>query len=487
MTRRWATVAMGFAVLMVTQVTQGIAAQAPQSPPSGTTAQFAGETRDARLLAMRAYVWGYPLVRAAQLRQNLTLPADPLRTRPPSSPGAAINRFGHAHELGSPKMRQGVAPNADTLYSLAWLDMAGGPYVLETPDFGSRYYTFQMGQADSSTRQSLGQRTHGHLLPPVFIQGPGQHHRVPAGMVEVRSDQRYMMVAGRTLVAGPSDIPAVTALQQRIRLRRWEDYAAKRDVLPPVTAQGVLASGNAVTSPDLFLSMLGVVLRDWRPSAADRPLVESFRRIGLSTQDGYRPERLTPATRAAALLGIGDGEAAVRQKTFSLGRNVHGWSINNQGSVFGDDYLLRAAVAMDQIYVLPKEEALYPNARLDSDGQVLDGRNSYELRFAKGEVPPVQFFWSVTMYHAQGLMVDNPIGRYAIGDRTPSLIRDADGGVRILLQNAPPGDPDTVNWLPAPAGPFMLMLRLYGPAAAAQAGRWTPPAIVRRSDPNPHS
>jgi len=102
-------------------------------------------------------------------------------------------------------------------------------------------------------------------------------------------------------------------------------------------------------------------------------------------------------------------------------------------------------------------------------------------------VPPVQFFWSVTMYHAQGLMVDNPIGRYAIGDRTPSLIRDADGGVRILLQNAPPGDLDTVNWLPAPAGPFMLMLRLYGPAAAAQAGRWTPPAIVRRSDPHLHS
>jgi len=488
MMRRWTIAVAGVAVLALPHGTIAAVRQADATADVVTSASlFTGETRDPRRLAMRAYVWGYPLMRAAQLRQNLTLPADPLRVRPPSSPGAAINRLGHAHELGSPKMRQGVAPNADTLYSLAWLDMAGGPYVLETPDFGTRYYTFQMGQADSSTRQSLGQRTHGHQLPPVFIQGPGQHHRVPAAMVGVRSDQRYMMVAGRTLVSGPADIPAVTDLQRRMTLRRWQDHAAGRDILPPVNPQRMLATGTAVTSPDVFLTMLGVVLRDWRPAASDRALVASFARIGLSPRYGYRPDRLSPATRAKALLGVRDGETAVRQKTFLLGRNVAGWSINNQGSVFGDDYLLRAAVAMDQIYVLPRGEALYPNARLDADGRVLDGRNSYELRFAKGEAPPVRFFWSVTMYHAEGLMVDNPIGRYTIGDRTPSLIREPDGSVRILLQHAAPADPTKVNWLPAPAGPFMLMLRLYGPDAAAQTGRWTPPAIVRRPPDVPNS
>ena len=461
-------------------------AREPQTAPHPTAAVdanvFEGGSQDPRRLAMRAYVWGYPLVRAAQLRQNLTLPADPLRVRPPSSPGAAMNRFGHARELGSPKMRQGVAPNADTLYSLAWLDMDGGPYVLTAPDFGARYYTFQMGQADSSTRQSLGQRTHGGQLPPVFIQGPGQHRPVPAGMVEVRSSQRYLMIAGRTLVAGAADIPAVADLQRRIRLSRWQDYAARRDVLPPVAVQRVLRTGVAVTSPDVFLEMLGVVLRDWRPSAADRALVESFRHIGLSVRNGYRPESVTADARAAALLGVKDGESAVRRKTFALGRNVEGWSINTAGSVFGDDYLLRAAVAMDQIYVLPKEEALYPNARLDADGRVLDGRNSYTLRFANGDAPPVRFFWSVTMYHAAGLMVDNPIGRYAIGDRTPSLVHEPDGSIRIVIQNARPAGSDRVNWLPAPAGPFMLMMRLYGPGRAAQTGRWTPPAIVRRAD-----
>ena len=374
-------------------------------------------------------------------------------------------------------MRQGVAPNADTLYSLAWLDMAGGPYVLETPDFGKRYYTFQMGQADSSTQQSLGQRTHGHQLPPVFIQGPGQHHRVPASMVGVRSDQRYMMVAGRTLVSGPADVPAVTDLQRRMTLRRWQDYAAKRDILPPVTPQRRLITGTAVTNPDVFLSMLGVVLRDWRPTASDRALVASFARIGLSPRDGYRPDRLSPATRAAALLGVTDGEAAVRQKTFSLGHSVAGWGINTQGSVFNGDYLLRAAVAMDQIYVLPTEEALYPNARTDGSGRELDGRKSYVLRFAKAQLPPVKSFWSATMYFAKGLLVPNSIARYSIGDRTPGLAYERDGSLELVMQHDRPKD-STVNWLPTPDAPFMLMLRLYNPEAAVLDRRWTPPAIT---------
>ena len=439
---------------------------------------FGTRTQDPRLIGMRAFVWGYPLVRAAQLRQNLTLPDDPLRPRPASSPGAPINRFGHARELGSPRMRQGVAPNNDTLYSLAWLDMADGPFVLETPDFGDRYYTFQMGQADSSTEQSLGRRTHGSKLPPLFIRSPGHPRPVPPGMIEVRSSQRYLMIAGRVLVRGAADIDAVDALQRRVRLRRWEDYRQGRDVLPPISPQRRVSTAPFAADPGAFLTALGEVLRDWRASAEDAELVRSFARIGLSTKDGYRPERLPAGVRAASLRGVADGEAAVRRKTFALGRNVRGWSINNEGSIFGSDHLLRAAVAMDQIYVLPREEALYPNARLDSEGRVLDGRNAYELHFSKEELPPVRFFWSATMYHAAGLMVDNPINRYSIGDRAPGLIREPDGGVRILIQNAAPAKPEAVNWLPAPAGPFMLMLRLYGPLPAAQSGAWSPPGIV---------
>jgi hypothetical protein len=205
---------------------------------------FTGETQDPYRLALRAYVWGYPLVRAAQNRQNVTLPADPSRVRPRTAAGAPINRIGHAQELSTPETRLGVAPNNDTLYSLAWLDLNDGPFVFETPDFGARYYVFQMGQADSSTDRA--------------------------------------------------------------------------------------------------------------------------------------------------------------------------------------------------------------NARLDTAGHVLDGRNSYELRFDKDHLPPVDAFWSVTMSYAKGFMVPNPIARYAIGDRTPGLRRDPDGGIRILIQHARPVDPKAVNWLPRP-------------------------------------
>ena len=440
---------------------------------------FAGETRDPYRLAMRAYVWGYPLVRAAQIRQNMTVPSDPFRVRPPTAPGAPINRMGHARNLATPELRDGVAPNNDTLYNLAWLDMNEGPFVLTTPDFGSRYYTFQMGQADSSTDLALGQRTHGRQLPPVFIQGPDGDQRVPSDMVEVRSKQRYLMIAGRILVDGPQDLPVVHALQDGIKVRRFADYSAGRDVPPPVSTQRLLSSAaDRERSPLQFLEMLGTVMRDWRVAPQDVALVRSFAAIGLTTQHGFRPERLPDATRQALARGLADGEASVRRKTFMLGKRVNGWGINYSGSQFGQDYLLRAAVAMDQIYVLPAAEALYPNARTDVSGKPLDGRNSYILRFAKDQLPRVDAFWSATMYFAKGLMVPNPIQRYAIGDRTTGLTTASDGSLEIVMQHDRPRDPN-VNWLPTPDEPFMVMLRLYRPQAAARMGTWTPPGITQ--------
>ena len=441
---------------------------------------FGGETTDPYMLALRAYIWGYPLVRAAQIRQNTTLPEDPFRIRPASAPGAAINRLGHAAKLATPAMKQGVAPNNDTLYSLAWLDLAAGPFVLEMPDFGRRYYTVQFGQADSSTEQALGQRTHGGQLPPVMIQGPGQHLAVPAHMVSVRASQRYMMIAERTLVANASDLPAVHDLQKRMRLRRWRDYASGVDIASPVTGQRpLMAHDNPSPAPLQFLEMLGNVLADWVPDRQERSLIASLAPIGLTIERGFRVGRLSSRARDEIARGLRDGEAAVRAKTFTFGDNVNGWSVNYRGSVFGDDYLLRAAVAMDQIYVLPAEEALYPNARSDGSGNVLDGRYSYLLRFDGDAPPPVDAFWSLTMYFARGLMVPNAASIYSIGDRTDGLVRNADGSIDVLIQNARPAGSEKVNWLPAPAEPFMVTMRLYRPRASARDGSWKPPPIRR--------
>jgi hypothetical protein len=473
---RWALLAT-LPAFLVTSVSA--AAQQHASRPAEQANLFAGETQDPYLLGLRAYIWGYPLVRAAQIRQNMTLPSDPFQARPLTAPGAPINRMGHARKLATPELRVGVAPNNDTLYNLAWLDLNDGPFVMTTPDFGARYYTFQMGQADSSTDVALGQRTHGAQLPPVFIQGPGKMQRVPAGMVQVRSSQRYLMIAGRILVDGPDELPAVHALQDRIRILRWVDYVRGRNVPAPVSAQRLLpepASGSG--SPLQFLEMLGTVLRDWRAYPQEAALVRSFARIGLTARDGFRADRLSPSTRAALARAMADGEANVRGKTLTLGQRVNGWGINYGGARFGQDYLLRAAVAMDQIYVLPATEALYPNARTDAGGKPLDGRKSYVLRFAKGQQPPVDAFWSATMYYAKGFMVPNPVHRYAIGDRTEGLTIAPDGTLEIVMQHDRPRDANT-NWLPTPDEPFMVMLRLYRPREAARTGAWTPPAITQ--------
>jgi hypothetical protein len=444
-----------------------------------TTAEiFAGRADDPYTLAVRAYVWGYPLVSSAGLRHALTNPADPFARRPPTSPGAALNHLGLQKQLSDPRTL-GLGVNVDTLYALAWLDLADAPFVLETPDFGGRYYTFQMAQADTSAEDSFGQRTHGAQLPPLFIHGPGYEGTVPEGMVGVRSNSRYLLVAGRILVdpATPGDSDRVHALQRQIRLRPAPDEVASSG--PP--AQRPLLDPNRRIDPALsFLERLGNVLRDFDTQPSEIELLRSLARIGLTTRGGFDPGSLSAEATAELARGLRDGAAIVRAKSLNLGLNVNGWTINYQGPRFGTDWLLRAGVVLDQRNVTVPEEALYPLGRVDSDGAALDGANAYRIRFPPGELPPVGAFWSITIYDDAGRLFANPIDRYAIGDRTPGLMRNRDGSLDILIQNTQPAS-GPCNWLPAPAGRFYLMLRLYIPAPQILDGTWKPPAIGRRS------
>lgn len=433
---------------------------------------------DYRRLAAEAYVWGYPLIRSAQLRQNMTLPEDPLRARPATTAGAPINRLGHARQLATPETRQGVAPNNDTLYSLAWIDTAAGPFVFEAPDFGARYYTFQMGQADTSTDLALGQSTHGAQLPPIFILGPGQDHPVPPGMIGVGASQRYFMLAGRTLVRDAEDFAEVWKLQDRMRLRTWEDYRASRDREPPIMPQVPIERREPPTDdPAAFLGMLGTVLEDWRPAGADRRIVRSLAPLGLAPGRPFDPRCVPSAALPGIAQGLASARAAIEQRTRELGTNANSWSVNYRGAAFDHDLLLRAAVAMDQVYVLPAREAIYMIAKRDSQGRTLDGRASYVLRFDADALPPADAFWSATIYYAKGFLVANPAGRYSIGDRTPGLLRGADGSIAIRLQHRAPAD-GGANWLPVPAEPFTVMLRIYRPGEDVMNRKWLPPAIV---------
>ncbi|WP_380879465.1 hypothetical protein ACFB49_22390 [Sphingomonas sp. DBB INV C78] len=452
-------------------VAPGAASAAISIEATTTAAIFDGATSDAHDLAVRAYVWGMPLVQAARIRLARTSSKGA-----PSFPPAPLNQFGHATRLVDPSWRGGVGPNNDTLYSLAWIDLSQGPLVLETPDFGKRYYTFQLGLADSSTEFSPGQRTHGAKLPPVLIYGSNYQGPVPDGMLGQRIATRYALIAGRFLVDGEEDVAAVRKLQSGIHLRPLN---GSQVAPPPQRPLPAVPPGDADLS---FLYQLGAVLKDWTVPPQDGALVASFATIGLTSNQGFDPGQLEPAMRAEIARGLADGAEIVRRKSLHLGENVNGWTINYQGARLGSDYLLRAGVAKDQIFVTLPEEALYPIARADADDRPLDGRNAYEIVFPRNQLPPADAFWSITLYGDDGYMVANPIERYSIGDRTRGLTYSDDGSLTITLQHEQPEAARQSNWLPTPDGPFYLMMRLYIPRSDALTKAWVPPAIVRADD-----
>lgn len=441
----------------------------PVENEAGATTE---ELRELREIAQETYVWGYPLVEAARIRLVSTSGQEPNSAKLT----APIHSFAHGRVLANPDTKIGVGPNNDTLYSLIWMDLEEGPFVFEAPDFGSRYYTFSLNQADSASPDSLGQRTHGGKLPPLFIHGPRFTGTVSEGMLAVEATTRYFELAGRTLVRGEDDYPVVHALQDSMYLTRYEDWREGREAVPAPAEQRPLDDPSLeVPGKLVFLENLGQVLKDWWVRDEDRSAIDRASAIGLGT-DGFDPAKLDAAQTQAVIAGLEAGMAEVLEASRKLGTQAAGWTTNYSGARFDEDWLLRAAVAKDQIYVAVPEEAIYPIARTDAQGEALNGVNDYRIVFSQGERPPVGAFWSITLYDDHGIMVSNSINRYSIGDRTGNLKTTADGETVIVLSAQRPAAKD-VNWLPAPEGPFYLMMRLYIPAETILDGTWQPPAV----------
>lgn len=425
-------------------------------------------------LAELLQVWAYPLVFAQRMRLNFTQPLDPDGPRPATSAGARAGRLGHQRRLAGPDLAVGVAPNVDTLYSVAWLDLGGGEREVVLPDPGDRYLSLQVGCADTTSPLVISRRTHGDRLPPVRV-GRGVPTVTSEGdRIRVSTPARWAMVVARTgVVPGdPADLAAAHAVQDGIRLvpaRAGEP--AEPPPRPVDVALTHIARQEEILQPREFAIALTAVLDDHAAvvPAGVAAAIRACDLAGLATGSAERAR-----TRGVAD-GLRQGYDAIRSRVGDLGRTVNGWSVNDRGAQFGDDHLLRAAVAHAQIYVNPADEALYPVCETDADGMPLDGRaGPYRLEFPPGGLPPARAFWSLTMYHAEGLLVDNVLGRYAVGDRTPGLEPAADGSLRVEISASPPPS-GNANWLPAPDGPFRLMLRLYWP----ERRDWAPPPVVR--------
>ena len=451
------------------------------TPPNGSTDPIQAW---ADALAIQAVVYLYPLYEMARMRAATATRRDGTGRFVDADPATSkrwVNGFIHARKLLGAGGSKVVTPNHDTLYTNAWLDLSNGPVVIEVPDTADRYYVLGFLDFWTNPFAHVGRRLTGTGAGRFLVTGPRWQGELPSGMRRVAAPTDHVWIIGRIMVEGPEDLPAVHALQDGFRMAPLRAWQQGHTHAPDVIDTGL--DPKAPRDAARFVEVVGRALRENPPPPAEHALLADAARLGLD--GGLAPgiPRLPAelALRAIeralsavdALLDHADGADDVAARG--------GWSAPTRiGESFGHDWHLRALIARRYIGALASAEAIYPMARADHRGRPLSGEHRYTIRFAAGDAPPCDCFWSLTMYDERDCMlVPNAIDRYRIGDRSRGLRRDADGGLTLHLQHASPGGEAEANWLPAPEGRFYLCLRAYQPRAELLDGRWRPPDIVR--------
>ena len=422
------------------------------------------------ILGAEAYIFGYPLVIMDVTRSNATQMLGP------------ENQLHRVRSFPDAGFREVVRPNVDTLYTSAFIDMAKGPWVFEMPANSQRYEVMPFMDAWTNVFAAPGTRSTGTKGGKFLLVGPTWQGLVPAGLTLLRAPTRMAWLIGRTQTNGVADYPLVHGLQDRLTLRSLLSWQAGRDDETPTWQRATqrlappIEQMQAMRSEVLF-TRLAQLMVDNPASVVDAPMLAKLARIGIRPGDALHWSLLE---RWSVGLGRWIADFAVARELKKSRDLLHGWSTPpaNLGN-YGTDYNTRAAVAMVGLGANLPPDAMYPNARLDQDGRPLDGSQRYRLHFNAGELPPVNAFWSVTAYNAQDFFIDNPLQRYALGDRDP-LAFNADGSLDLLVQATAPAGEQVKNWLPVRAGePFLLNARLYWPKPAALSGAWGMPAVER--------
>lgn len=408
-----------------------------------------------------AYRYALPLYEVMRLRYATVFdPSNPHRV--------PLNHLAHRRSLAGPQDRLVTMPNNDTLYSLAVLDLSSGPVRLEVPDSGGRYYSAALMDAYTNNFSIISRRTTGGHAASFLVSGPGwAQDNDPAGAQPIRAPTNTVLLLVRVLVDGQDDLAAAGAVQEGFRVSG--PPLSSRGVAPPLAPQ----DDDAVN----FVDVVNRALADNPPPRDNAPMLAQVERVGMVPGTGTLPPSLASKWRQDLPLAKKLLARAVSRPR----RLIQGWSYAPPDTGhFGTDYDVRAAIALVGLLALPPEEAMYTSAWTDARGRAFDGSHRYRLRLPPGGVP-VDGFWSLSLYSIEAdgraYFTDNPLHRYAIGDRTPGLKKNADGSIDLLIQHDSPGAAQQGNWLPAPDGPFRLVMRAYEPRLPLLKGEFRYPAI----------
>ncbi len=381
--------------------------------------------------------------------------------------------------------REVITPNSDTPYSMAALDLRAEPMVLSVPAIRDRFYHFQLEDLWGHNVHYVGVRSTGTGPGTYLLAGPRWDGSAPEGVDAVlRFETDVVFVIGRTQLLGPDDVEALRTIMAAYELRPLSAFSG--DPAPPSEPFDWPVWDDAASRDERFIGYANALLPLCRPfHPDDAPHLARFAQVGIGAGEPFDADALDPEVRDAVRAGVSEARSMIEAKIGGLGRQVNGWMMTE---VFGDrgwyggDHLLRAAGAMMGWGGNDASEALYPMARADADGQPLHGDHRYRITMTSP--PPAEAFWSVTMYDTTydgtaGYLVENPIGRYLVNSTTHGLVHAPDGSLTIHIQHDEPTTPEgRANWLPAPAGPFYLVLRVYLPDRAALDGSWEPPPIA---------
>ncbi len=430
-------------------------------------------------IAVDAYVYAYPLVLMDVTRRRLT------NVSVPAGMSAPVNRFANVISIPRPEDRLAISPNADTLYSVAWLDLSQEPIVLHLPDMAGRYYLVPILDAWTNVFVSLGKRTTGTKEGDFAVVGPNWKGKLPAGVKEIKAPTNNAWILGRIQVGGKSDTYRVNALQRQFKLTPLSAFGTsytppqKAPVDPKVDVK--TPSAKQVENMDMvtFFEMFAKLMTDSPPAPADKKTVAAFETIGIVPGQPFDASKLDAATKKALERGVKAGVKKIRTPSAKIARKYeNGWIVRRTGiGTYGTDYQNRAFAAQLGIGDNLPEDAIHTLTRIDGKGKQLTGARRYTIHFAKGQTPPVNAFWSLTLYDHEGFQVANSLNRFAVSSWMPFKY-NPDGSLDLYFQNESPGADKEANWLPAPKGPFNLTMRLYGPKSEALTGGWNPPSIT---------